>query len=284
MNKKISYENLVGVITKSFVKKTQKNIGAATSLKFFDKLTLSIGFLAVFGTMMFVIGIGLAGNEEVGEVNVVSRATFQEVLNVSQSVVLIVKIGLLIFAALSIINLFPQKNLAHQMFLGTIYAFWLCISAILASIGMLWGATLGGFGPLGFCLQLILVIYLVLVSFRKRVFEIKEQLSLAESKSEKKSYTTLFVLAVIVLTLFNHFIFKFGYEKIDPKPIELLTGWGGLLWGMLLVGVIKLTFKQIFLTYYFARYDNEFYENLGFSDKEWYGPRKAKRLAKKKGK
>ncbi|KRK08955.1 hypothetical protein FD11_GL001621 [Ligilactobacillus pobuzihii E100301 = KCTC 13174] len=154
------------------------------------------------------------------------------------------------------------------------FMFSVCIMALT----MLWGATLGGFGTVGFFLQLALVIYLIFMSLRNKITDIKAQIFPEKETSERKSYTLFLTLGVVVVTYMNHFLFKIGYANLSPKLIELLTGWGLLLWGLITIGFINMIFKQVVLTYYFAKYAERFRVDLGFSNIQWYGEKKAQKI------
>ncbi|WEV56393.1 hypothetical protein [Ligilactobacillus acidipiscis] len=143
---------------------------------------------------------------------------------------------------------------------------------------MFWGATLGGFGTVGFFLQLALVIYLILMSLRNKITDIKGQIFPEKETIERKSYTLVLTLAVVVVTYINHFLFKVGYANLSPTLNELLTGWGLLIWGLIVIGCINLMFKQLILTYYFVKYAERFRADLGFSNTQWYGEKKAQKI------
>ncbi|GEN48311.1 hypothetical protein LPO01_11030 [Ligilactobacillus pobuzihii] len=131
---------------------------------------------------------------------------------------------------------------------------------------------------MGFFLQLALVIYLIFMSLRNKITDIKAQIFPEKETSERKSYTLFLTLGVVVVTYMNHFLFKIGYANLSPKLIELLTGWGLLLWGLITIGFINMIFKQVVLTYYFAKYAERFRVDLGFSNIQWYGEKKAQKI------
>ncbi|WEV56405.1 hypothetical protein [Ligilactobacillus acidipiscis] len=141
---------------------------------------------------------------------------------------------------------------------------------------------MGGFGIVGFFLQLALVIYLIFMSLINKITDIKAQIFPKRVITERKSYTWVLTLGVVLVTYMNHFLFKIGYANLSPTRIELLTGWGLLIWGLMVIGFINMIFKQVILTFYFAKYAERFRVDLGFSNTKWYGNKKAQKIKRRK--
>lgn len=286
MNEKYTYETFKKIIDKTVVNKCKKMFGVASSLKFKDRFVGCLIMLFIFIPMLYADNMIMqeAGQSSAGDIHIVSLSTAKALSAVSKYTTSIFTTTLVILFALGFLNLFPKKNLTHQMLFGTIFVAWFGVSVIVALLTMLFGATLGAFGKVGVCLQTLLVIYLLFVSIKKRISELKYFTFGSEPFKGWKTITTISVALVIVITLFNHFTLRLGYSSFDTTFTELLTGWGMLVWGLVLIGFIKIIYKQIFISFYLVKYDDKFHSDLDFTDEEWYGKRKAKRIQKKREK
>ncbi|GBG94787.1 hypothetical protein LFYK43_12460 [Ligilactobacillus salitolerans] len=284
---KITYERAKNGIDKTLITKYRKLITTPSSLKFKDRLIASLLMSIFFLPIIYAVGVGFAkiGEDDPSDIHVISLGTAQAMSAVAgRYIVPLVYIAMIVLVLLSIFNLFSKKNLAHQMLFGSIYMMWFMVCLFVDTFSMLFGLTLGAFGTVGLILQSLLVVYLLFVSLKKQFSELKAPL-FKTKPFQGWSFTTEVLLAtVIIVTLLNHFTFKIGYSGFDPNLIELLTGWGAIGWAGLVIIFTRMLLKQTILTYYFAKYDDQFYRDLDFTDEEWYGKRKAKRIQKKREK
>ncbi|MFT8557817.1 hypothetical protein [Liquorilactobacillus hordei] len=287
---KTSYGEIGKILTKKNIYRYAFNIGVASSLKLSKRLFGSAVLLVFFGIMSYAIGIGMAEgftstSLTASEVNYISLDTAKAIGVTGISIKPIELFVWGIYMLMSFLLIFPKKNFARQLFFGTstvvLFGTNICISAIPFCFGL----TLGGFGPVGFILQFLLACYFIFSAFRGSVASLKRDLYGVSGESSAKGISLkmlcCILLSMVVVILLNQYLFKIGHP-LDASVYSLIYGWGVLVWSIAVVIFIKMVFRQIFSTYYFAKYDEQFRESLHFSDEEWYGKRKARRLKKKR--
>lgn len=81
----------------------------------------------------------------------------------------------------------------------------------------------------------------------------------------------------------NMFTFRFGCISQYFELWSLVYSWLFLLLGLFTIYIVKvLVIRNGISIYYFRKYKELYKETWNLTDKQWYGKRRAKKLAKKK--
>ncbi|WP_206463794.1 hypothetical protein [Ligilactobacillus pobuzihii] len=152
---------------------------------------------------------------------------------------------------------------------------------------LLFGMTLGAFGRVSFIVQILVAVYLIYSNIAKLIGKIKIEVY-NTPRLRVRGGSTVLIVVMVGLILLNQYIFKLGNPLDQKNLFSLLYGWGILYWALFAIFFSTITFKQLYYSWYLVKYDERFYKDLNFTDEEWYGKRKAKKIqrteAKKKSK
>ena len=191
-----------------------------------------------------------------------------------------------IFFVVSIINIFPKKNYMIQRIFGITILLTLLLLVDFSLMPMLLGTTLGATGWLGFSVICLYGIVFFINTVQSSVKKIKQELygELTEDKTPlvAKIWQRLkqFWLVLSVLLILNILIFRIGMWGSFSIWCFAWLFAGPIYFGMLtlfICGPMKLYIS----TFYFAKYSEQYRGLWRVSDEQWYGKRKAKKLAKK---
>ncbi|MBZ2406451.1 hypothetical protein [Liquorilactobacillus hordei] len=287
---KASYGEIGKILTKKKIYRYAFNIGPTSSMSFLKRLGSGTGLIVIFGIMSYAIGIGMAEgfastSLTASDVNYISLDTARAIGVTGMYTKPIELFVWGIYMLMSFLLIFPKKNFARQLFFGTLTMVSFILIMYGALIPMCFGFTYGGFGPVGFILQSLLACYFIFSAFRESVVSLKRELYGVSDASSAKGISLKalrrILLSMVVVILLNQYFLKIGHP-LDSSVYSLIYGWGVLFWAIVVVIFIKVMFRQTISMYYFAKYDEQFRESLHFSDEEWYGKRKARRLKKKR--
>ncbi|AUJ29047.1 hypothetical protein [Liquorilactobacillus hordei] len=285
---KASYGEIGKILTKKKIYRYAFNIGVASSLKLSKRLGGSAVLILFFGIMSYVLGISVANArflDDLSDIHFISVDAFKAYIRIAIYIKVLVQAVWGIYMLMSFLLIFPKKNFARQLFFGTLTMVSFILIMYVILIPMCFGFTYGGFGPVGFTLQSLLACYFIFSAFRGSVLSLKSALYGVSGESSAKGISLKvlrrILLSMVVVILLNQYFLKIGHP-LDSSVYSLIYGWGVLFWAIVVVIFIKVMFRQTISMYYFAKYDEQFRESLHFSDEEWYGKRKARRLKKKR--
>ncbi|MBN7274924.1 hypothetical protein GNF18_07215 [Ligilactobacillus pobuzihii] len=276
------YENYRKILDKKTIKETASVVGVASSLKVWDRIIGSLLIIFFGAPILYLAGVSLAGNfaSFSEDVNVISFSTAQAVYMVARNISPFNKFLIALLIVVTITNVFPKGNLPRQTFFGLFNMDFLLICFCVSIVPLLFGLTLGAYGWLGLIFQSLFAVYMIGINLVKITSMIKY--------GDKFKGFNAHILATVIITLLaimsNHFVFRIGYSNFVPNKIELITGLGVLIWSVICVIFISMMTKYTVYASYFLKYANQFYRDLDFTDKEWYGKRKAKKIQRTKEK
>ena len=197
-------------------------------------------------------------------------------------------LGVIIFwGLLLVIHIVPKPNYLITRLFEIVNLFFILLLMSFSLMPMLLGTTLGATGWLGFCIICLYGIIFFINAMCSRVQKIKQEMY-GKDYALKSSYISniwarlkKYWLAVFVVILINMLTLRIGMWG----EFNLLSlPW--LLAGPIYFGIVTLftygTFKLFITSFYFARYAQHYRALWQVSDEQWYGKRKAKKLAKKK--
>lgn len=197
-------------------------------------------------------------------------------------------LGVIIFwGLLLVIHIVPKPNyLITRLFeIGNLFFILLLMS--FSFIPILLGTTLGATGWLGFSIICLYGITFLVNAIHLRIEKIKQEIY-GKDYALKSSY-----ISNIWARLKKVWLIAFALIIINILTLRICM-WGefnllSLLWlfaGPIYFGIVALftcgPLKMFITSFYFAKYAQRYRALWQVSDEQWYGKRKAKKLAKKK--
>ncbi|URZ88146.1 hypothetical protein [Floricoccus penangensis] len=262
----------------------------AESMEFFKRLFVIVVVL-IFDVMSY--GIGVACPELISEDPFAEGGEF-----ISDSIIQgiayftflkpIIYLSLIVWTILVIINIFPKKDYSVQRAFGALNLIMMIVTTIyFCSMPMLLGVCLGALGWFGFGLVCLYGVLFLFSSSTKKSNEIKNELYGQDTFKNEDStiikfwnFIQRFWLIVLILIIVNVIFFRFGMW--GEKTIWSVWGILGPVYFLLVTG-FSYGFMELFVsTFYFVKYSKQYKEEWQPTDEEWYGKRKAKKMAKKK--
>ncbi|MBN7274935.1 hypothetical protein GNF18_07275 [Ligilactobacillus pobuzihii] len=192
-----------------------------------------------------------------------------------------IKLVLIIWFLLTILLLVVQRKNIGRYALDSYFVFLqMCISFLMIMFDLLLGVSVAGIGLVasiflvaGGSIYIINTIYNIIFYLKFKMFGIKR-------KQIPFTWNIIVTVLILVLAIVSSMIWR-------PKELNILLyicSFGLLLILALVAFSSKIMIHYFFVDFYFAKYGEQYKKKFKITDEQWYGPRKAKRLAKKKGK
>lgn len=189
---------------------------------------------------------------------------------------------------ITVLNLFPKKNYMVQRIFGVLSGLNLLTMFYFSMMPLLLGIALGAVGWLGFTLIILYGVIFLLTTLRNRGEEIKQELY-KDYKVESNWLDSVWqVLRKIwaipaIMIILNLLTFRIGmWGKFSLWSFPWL--FAGLLYFGLVTAFSYGTLRMFVSSFYFAKYAEQYRILWKVSDEQWYGKRKARKIAKKKKK
>lgn len=178
---KAPYEIVQKIVTKKEICNCAYFIGTPSSLRLVKRLVASIILMIFFGIISYGIGIGIpqmiasssSSESDVHYISVGVNETIGVIGTYFKDMILAVWC---IYMLTSFLLIFPRKNFARQLFFGACTLLSLVFNMYATFIPLCFGFTYGGFGPVGFTFQFVLVCYFIFIAVRGSIFELKNEL------------------------------------------------------------------------------------------------------------
>lgn len=191
-----------------------------------------------------------------------------------------------IFFSIVIINIFPKRNYMVQRIFGVVLLFNFMLLMFFSIMPMLLGITLGAAGWLGLILISVYGLTFMVIKLNKRKQNLKKELYMVDEYNEITKVTAVwrimkkFFWVPLILILANIAIFKIG---MIAKFYFWSFAWLflGILYYLIVTGFLYLTMKLFVSSYYFAKYSESYKKIWEMTDEQWYGKRRAKRIARR---
>lgn len=194
---------------------------------------------------------------------------------------------LVVITAIVLANIFPKKNYMIQRMFGIIGLLLLLLVGFFSFIPILLGTTLGAAGWLGFSIICLYGIAFLANAIYLRIEKIKQEMygkdyalksSCISNIWARLKKVWLLAFALIIINIFTLRICMWGEFNLWSLP------W--LFAGPIYFGIVALftcgPLKMFITSFYFAKYAQHYRALWQVSDEQWYGKRRAKKLAKKK--
>lgn len=272
------------------------SFNALGSMKLWDRLTiLGIGWF-FFGGLMLALGwgIGFMANDALTDPADIHIISVQAAYWIGRMSIFLRPVFLVWWGAWMIgcaIDLVPGKNLAIQTgyaeFMTFVLMLPLCAIVVLP---MFLGVTLGSLGWLGLIVSLVSGVWLLSATVIDERWALYDDLygTHTERKLALTPWRTVVHKAglfIVLLVSANAWWPRLGVVGVaQPGLMSWALGWLLLLFFGIVSWLLEATMKRYVGLFYVVRYGQRFREDLNIDDETWYGPRKAKRLAKKRAK
>jgi hypothetical protein len=259
------------------------DLGLSDSNKLYQRLFLIIPLL-FFSGLSYGLGIGLpeTANMATGSIREVWSGT-QYFQWLKFPIILVI----IIFSTVILINVFPKKNYMIQRIFGITNGLLLIFLMNLSIMPMLLGTTLGATGWIGFSTICIYGIFFFLSSVQSRIRKIKQEMYGDELEVNPnyifKIWSVLKKIWLIpfALIIINIFIFRIGMWG-DFSFWSFVWLFAGPIYFGIVTLFIYVSLKMFVNSFYFAKYAEQYRILWKVTDEQWYGKRKAQKIAKKK--
>lgn len=286
-----SFEESKRVVDKKILTAEGAGIGDSSSMKFRDRIIIFFIGVCFFGILSYGIGIGMpeaiaqSKPEDIKIISYSSVDVMKKIVSVSKYFT-IATLALFIFS-LSI-NLLPKKNYAHQLLVGVSIVINMVLCSFTAVLPLVLTLTIDGTGWLGLVIQLIVSISILMLELTNRKAYFKDRLWSQTERGQNwsmiivrffKRYGGILCIAILI----NRYFLHIGEFELAPVGIfGVIYGWTLIIMMITFTILLYATIPQFFSIYYFIKYAEQYREYFKVSDEQWYGKRKAKKLAKKR--
>lgn len=293
-NKKTLYQasfdesrNIQGKYEK-YVKNSYKQMGIVNVI-----LTALLAII-FFGILFYALGVSMVGgflNAKSDEINILNYNNVVLAARLAAPFIVVSKFGvfswIFIWVVLIIRSLLPRWNVVAFSTLGGIAGAVMSLLLFVSLGPILFGFALVGVGWLGILLQIYLLIIFGIRQIGGKlnvIYQNLYSLPKEKSKSSKNFFSNRkLIIIILVIMMINMVTIKVGFISRNFELWSLVYSWLFLLLGLLTIYLVKLLIiKNSISSYYFRKYKDQYKKTWKLTDEQWYGKRKAKKIAKKK--
>lgn len=205
-------------------------------------------------------------------------------------------VSIIIMLLCTVINILPVKNYAKRRQWAVLVLLFIVVSFVIAIMPIGLGITLGAWGWIGFIISNLYGIVFFLKKTKDKINDIKDQLYGAnneknlhqldsiDSQGIDKLWSILKKCSILAVIIIIANVYQFRIGIAGEYTIWSIVGIGTIVyWAIVTVGVYAIL-PTCLRTFYFVKYDESYRQLWHATDEQWYGKRKAKKLAKKEQK
>ncbi len=270
-----SFEQSKRIVPRRFATEDGAQMGVSVSMNFWKRVLGLVGLM--FSALFYLLGVSWPDGirQSVQNQQSVSSAVVGDVGYVLQP---LVWTAIILFSALTILNLIPKLNYAFQLLYATFVLIAFFCLCFIGSLPLSVGLTIDAFGWIAFGIQLMFCIFLFKKLFLNQVKRFKDELyNRKEVEAEDWEETASKLLKryggiLLGLAILNRWTFKIG-ENFSAN-----TDLGNFLFGFVFLGMIYLfflvgglVFKNFIRGFYFFKYRKEYREYFNITNEQWYG-------------
>jgi len=177
-------------------------------------------------------------------------------------------------------RMFPRYSMKNVVRIGILQGVLFASLLFVTGFPIMVGFAVSGSGILGMIGQVLFVIYFLresIIYTRNRIL-----FELYKTEEEIKKRGSLKILFVVfILLIMNSYFPRIG--MITPfDSYQILYGWLFLIIsiGSIFLGIRMVT-PKIVAYYYIIKYSEDYRETWKITDEQWYGKRRAKRIARR---
>lgn len=190
-----------------------------------------------------------------------------------------IRLILIFWVGISILFLIQCKNFSSYSLFAYFTFFPMMLSFCFIMFDLMFGAAVAGVGIIGSLLMTGAGLLYIFIAVYNVVGDMKSILYKERKKYISSRYYLPITCGAIVLTVILSVIFPARKFNL----ILYVIAFGMFIVFAGIAFLINFFLHMFCIVYYFAKYGEQYKEKFSITDEQWYGPRKAKRLAKKKG-
>lgn len=292
MQKKLfgaSFNQSKKIIDKSILTEEGAQMGVFSSMSFWKRLSGLV--MAVFSIVIYGIGVYMPDEfrKTTENVRVISSETGSLIGELGYYVRSLVIILLIAFVVLTILNILPKINFAHQLLFGTVFLWVMLMLTIVATLPFLIGITIGAFGWIVFFFQLVICVSLFnkfvvsKITYLKDCLYGRKKVQVDEWVIRFSRFIKKYGGILLGLSILNRWTFRFGENiKDNPQFLFILSGFLFLFFAAILLYSLGMLIVVSVKTFYFFKYRKEYREYFNITDEQWYGKFRARFMLKQK--
>ena len=156
-----SFEQSKKIIDKSILTEEGAQMGVLSSMSFWRRLIGLVGLLMII--IMYGVGIGFPDQlrQSTENVQMISQQSAALIGEIGLYLRPVIKILLFTIIALTVLNLVPKVNYAHQMLYGIFYLLVLQLVGLFAVLPISIGLTIDTFGMTAFYIQIVFCCFFI---------------------------------------------------------------------------------------------------------------------------
>lgn len=284
-----SFEQSKGIVKKDILTEEGAQIGLASSMSFWKRVSLLVFLLAGFITY----GVGIHWSDSLRaspeSVQVISESTGALIGEIGFYLRIPILVTIVIYTALVLGNIFPKINYAHQLLYGTIFMISFVLVVAMATLPVSIGLTIGAFGWIVFFFQIVICVplfnkYVISkITYLKDCLYGRKKVQVDEWAIRISRFIKKYGGILIGLSILNRWTFKFGENFNDnPQFLFILSGCLFLFFAAILLFSLGMLIVISVKTFYFFKYRKEYREYFNISNEQWYGKFRARFMSKQK--
>ena len=264
-------------------------MGVFSSMSFWKRLSGLV--MAVFSIVIYGVGVYMPDEfrKTTENVRVISSETGSLIGELGYYVRSVVIILLIAFVVLTILNVLPKINFAHQLLYGTVFLWVLVMLTVVSTFPFLIAITIGAFGWIVFFFQLVICVPLFNKFVVSKITYLKDCLY-DRKKVQGDEWIIRFSRFIrkyggilLGLSILNRWTFKFGENiKDNPQFLFILSGFLFLFFAAILLYSLGILIVISVKNFYFFKYQKEYREYFNISNEQWYGKFRARFMSKEK--
>ena len=284
-----SFEQSKRIVKDDILTEEGAQMGVLSSMSFWKRLSGLV--MAIFSIVIYGVGVYMPDEfrKTTENVRVISSETGSLIGELGYYVRSLVIILLIAFVVLTILNVLPKINFAHQLLYGTVILWVMLMLTVVSTLPFLIGITIGAFGWIVFVLQLVLCVSLFNKFVISKIVYLKD--CLYDSKKVQgdewiirfSRFIRKYGGILIGLSILNRWTFKFGENiKDNPQFLFILSGCLFLFFAAILLYSLGILIAISAKTFYFFKYQKEYREYFNITNEQWYGKFRARFMSKQK--
>ena len=284
-----SFEQSKRIVKDDILTEEGAQMGVFSSMSFWKRLSGLV--MAVFSIVIYGVGVYMPDEfrKTTENVRVISSETGSLIGELGYYVRSLVIILLIAFVVLTILNVLPKINFAHQLIYGTVFLWVLVMLTVVSTFPFLIAITIGAFGWIVFFFQLVICVPLFNKFVVSKITYLKDCLY-GRKKVQGDEWIIRFSRFIrkyggilLGLSILNRWTFKFGENiKDNPQFLFILSGFLFLFFAAILLYSLGILIVISVKNFYFFKYQKEYREYFNISNEQWYGKFRARFMSKEK--
>ena len=273
-----SFNRSKKIIDKSILTEEGAQMGVFSSMSFWKRLSGLV--MAVFSIVIYVVGVYMPDEfrKTTENVRVISSETGSLIGELGYYVRSLVIILLIAFVVLTILNVLPKMNFAHQLLYGTVFLWVLVMLTVVSTFPFLIAITIGAFGGIVFFFQLVICVPLFnkfvvsKITYLKDCLYGRKKAQVDEWSLRISRFIKKYGGILIGLSILNRWTFKFGENVNDnPELLFILSGCLFLFFAAIMLLSLGILIVISVKTFYSFKYRKEYREYFNITNEQWYG-------------